>query len=97
MAARFVTATDVLFTQRLILQPRLETNLAVQAVPELGVGTGINDIELGARMRYEFTRKFAPYVGLSYFRRVGGTAGLARTSGERVRDAAVVFGLRMWH
>lgn len=96
VSARFVTATDVLFTQRLILQPRLETNLAIQSVPELGIGSGVNDIELGARMRYEFSRKFAPYVGLSYFRKVSGSAGLARASGERVRDAAVVFGVRMW-
>lgn len=96
VSARFVTAVDVLFTQRLILQPRFETNLAVQAIPELGVGSGINDIELGARMRYEYTRKFAPYIGLSYFRSVGGTAGLARATGERVKVSAVVFGVRAW-
>lgn len=96
VSARFVTAVDVLFTQRLILQPRFETNLAAQAIPELGVGSGINDIELGARMRYEYTRKFAPYVGLSYFRSVGGTAGLARAMGERVKVSAVVFGVRAW-
>ncbi len=96
VSARFVTAVDVLFTQRLILQPRFETNLAVQAVRELGVGSGINDIELGARVRYEYTRKLAPYIGLSYFRSIGETAGLARASGERVKVAAVVFGIRAW-
>lgn len=96
VSARFVTAVDVLFTQRLILQPRFETNLAIQSVPELGVGSGINDIELGARMRYEYTRKFAPYVGLSYFRSVGETAGLARATGERVKVSALVIGVRAW-
>lgn len=96
VSARFVTAVDLLFTQRLILQPRLETNLAVQAVPDIGVGSGINDVELGGRIRYEFSRKMAPYVGLSYTRAVGGTAALARASGERVKQTALVFGARLW-
>ena len=96
VSARFVTAVDLLFTQRLVLQPRLETNLAVQAVPEIGVGSGINNIELGARIRYELSRKFAPYVGLSYNRTLGGTAVLARALDESVKQTAVVFGARLW-
>src|SRR3546814_370278 len=40
---------DLLITQRLILQPRAEVNLAVQDVRELGVGSGVNDVELGVR------------------------------------------------
>lgn len=96
VSARFVVATDVLFTQRLILQPRFETHLALQEVPEFGIGSGINDVEFGARMRYEYTRKFAPYVGLSYTRSVGGTTVLARAAGERVKTSAIVFGARLW-
>lgn len=96
VSAHFVVATDVLFSQRLILQPRFETHVAVQAVPEFNLGAGINDVELGARMRYEFTRKFAPYLGLSYTRSVGATTVLARAAGERVTTSAVVFGARLW-
>ncbi len=48
-------------------------NAAVQAVPEIGVGSGLNDIEIGARMRYEIRRKFAPYMGVSPRRRTGAT------------------------
>lgn len=96
VSARFETAFDVLFTQRLILQPRFELNAAVQAVPEFGVGAGLNDVELGARMRYEIRRKLAPYVGVSWTRRTSGTAALARANGEPVRTSGVVVGVRLW-
>lgn len=96
VSGSFATSVDVLFTQRLILQPRVETNFAVQKVPELGIGSGINDIELGARMRYEIRREFAPYLGLVWFRRTGATAGLARSAGATVREAGLVVGVRMW-
>lgn len=96
VSGRFSTSVDLLFTQRLILQPRVETNFAVQRVRELGIGSGVNDVEWGGRLRYEFRREFAPYVGLTWFRRVGETAGLARRAGESVREAGVVVGVRMW-
>ena len=96
VSARIAGAFDVLFTQRLILQPRLEVNAAVQAVPEIGVGRGLNDIELGARARYEFSRRFAPYVGVNWHRRTGATAGMARAVGESDGDFSVVAGLRAW-
>lgn len=96
ISGEFATSVDLLFTQRLILQPRVETNFAIQKVPKLGIGSGINDIELGARMRYEIRREFAPYVGLVWFRRTGATAGLARSAGETVREAGLVAGIRLW-
>lgn len=96
VAARFEAATDVLFSQRLIVQPRLEVNAAAQRVPEFGVGSGINDVNIGFRARYEFTRKFAPYIGVSWVRRTGETAVLARRAGEIDGYRAIVFGLRAW-
>ncbi len=96
VSGRFATSVDLLFTQRLILQPRVETNFAVQAVPEIGVGAGVNDVELGARMRYEIRREVAPYLGLVWSRQTGATAGLARAVGESVGRAGLVAGVRMW-
>ena len=78
LSARFEAEYDILITQRLVLQPKFETNVAAQRVRELGVGSGINDIELGLRLRYELAREFAPYVGVSWDRKVGQTARLAR-------------------
>ena len=92
----FETSFDLLLTQRLIVQPRFELNAALQKVPAFGVGSGLNDVELGARMRYEVRRKFAPYVGVSWVRRTSGTAAMARAAGQSVSEGRFVAGLRMW-
>lgn len=96
ISARFTTSFDVLLTQRLIAQPRLELNAALQAVPRFGVGSGLNESDLGLRVRYEIRREFAPYVGVSWRRRYAGTAELSRRSGEAVTDGVFSVGLRLW-
>lgn len=96
VSADFETSFDVLVTQRLIVQPRLEFNAALQKVPEFGVGSGLNDVELGARLRYEIRRKFAPYVGVAWHRRTGGTAAMARAAGESIGGTDFAVGVRLW-
>ena len=96
ISARVTTTYDMFVTQRLIAQPRIEVNAAVQDVPEFGVGSGLNDLDLGFRLRYEIRREYAPYVGISWLRRFAGTADLARLSGGAVSDLAAVGGLRVW-
>jgi copper resistance protein B len=85
---------DLRLTDRLILQPRAEFNLAAQDSPETRTGSGLSSAELGLRLRYEVQREFAPYVGVSYDRRFGQTADYARSRGEDVKGASVVFGVR---
>ncbi len=87
---------DLLLSQRIVLQPRFETSIAIQSVDEYGVGQGFNDIELGARLRYEFRREFAPYLGVSWSRKLGETADLAEKGGEDVGFASFVAGIRFW-
>jgi copper resistance protein B len=87
---------DLLLTQRLILQPRLETAVAVQEVEELNIGSGFNEIELGLRLRYEITRKFAPYIGLSWSRKLGKTADLVGADGEEVESTDFIAGVKLW-
>lgn len=87
---------DLLLTQRLILQPRLETSIALQEVEEYGVGTGFNHIELGGRLRYEIRREFAPYIGISWHRKLGGTAELAKAEGEDTDVLSFVVGIKLW-
>lgn len=96
VSGRVTALYDMLFTQRLILQPRFETNIAMQSVEEFGVGSGFNDVDIGLRLRYEIRREFAPYVGFSWLRKLGETAELARDGGEGVSNLAVVAGLRFW-
>lgn len=87
---------DQRITQRLILQPRAEINLAAQDVPELGIGAGVDRIEAGLRLRYEFAREFAPYTGIEQEWRVGQSADYARAAGEDPSVTNFVVGVRLW-
>lgn len=92
-----LTATyDLLLTNRVVLQPRFEMSAALQEVAEFGVGSGLNEVGLGLRARYEIRPELAPYAGVSWSRSVGETADMARAAGERVRDVSFVIGIRAW-
>jgi copper resistance protein B len=96
VSARLEAEYELLFTQRLIAQPRVEMNFAVQEVEELGIGSGLSDVELGLRLRYEIVREFAPYIGVAWERKVGKTADFAREEGEDVDNLWFVVGVRFW-
>ncbi len=96
ISARISTTYDALLTQRLVLQPRLDMNVAVQGVPKFGVSHGFNNVELGLRLRYEIRREFAPYVGVTWSRQLGATANLARAIGATVDELRFVAGVRLW-
>ena len=86
---------DFLLTQKLILQPYLELNVYAQDVKELEVGSGLSDVSLGLQLRYEITRKIAPYVEVSYGRLFGDTADYANSNGEDRNDSSVTAGIRL--
>ena len=79
VSARLTATYEVLLTQRLILQPRLDFDAALRAAGQFGGGKGVNSVGLGMRLRYEITREFAPYFGIHWLRRFGDTADLARS------------------
>ena len=87
---------DERLTQRLILQPRVELNFAAQDVPRDRIGAGLTDAELGLRLRYEISRKIAPYIGISYEAKTGRTADFARADGESPHMTSLVLGIRTW-
>jgi len=87
---------DQRITQRLILQPRVELNFAAQDIPENGIGSGLSNAELGLRLRYELVREFAPYLGISWDRKYGGTASASRAEGEDPSTWSLVAGVRFW-
>lgn len=96
VTARIEAELDQRVTQRLILQPRAELNLAAQDIPRLGIGAGIDKLELGVRLRYEIVREFAPYVGIEQSWRRGGSADYARAAGEDASVTNYVVGIRFW-
>lgn len=96
VSGRLSLTKDLLLTQRLILQGRFETNVAVQRVEQFTTGSGLNNLEFGVRLRYEIQREFAPYVGFSIDRSFGETATLVRQEGGNPSQVRLVAGLRMW-
>lgn len=87
---------DQRLTQRLVLQPRVELNLAAQNDRRTGTGAGLTDAELGLRLRYEVAREFAPYVGISYEAETGRTADYSRAQGKDPTTTSFVAGIRFW-
>ena len=96
-AARLKAQYDLLLTQRLVLQPFAEANLYARADSEHQIGSGLADLEVSVRLRYEVRREFAPYVGIVWLRRFGGTADLVRAlAGGEESDLELTAGLRVW-
>lgn len=95
-AARLKAQYDLLLTQRLVLQPFAEANLYGRSDPEHQIGSGLADLEVSVRLRYEIRREFAPYIGVVWLRRFGGTADLARLAGGDASDLELAAGLRVW-
>jgi copper resistance protein B len=95
-AGRLKASYDLFITNRLILQPEAELNVYSKSDPGRGTGSGFSDIDAGLRLRYEFSRKFAPYVGLSYTGRYFQNERFARQSGESASGVRFAFGLRTW-
>jgi len=96
LTARIEAEYDQRLSQRLILQPRAEVNLSAQEVPELDIGSGIDNIELGLRLRYEIVPEFAPYVGIEQEWKLGGSRDFARLAGEDPSVTNYVIGVRFW-
>lgn len=96
VSGRLSLTKDILFTNRLIMQTRFETNAAIQRVERFTTGKGLNNIELGFRFRYEIRRKFAPYLGVSFDRSFFETANLVRQEGGDPSQIRLTAGVRMF-
>lgn len=94
-ALSFEAEYEWLLSNRLILQPRLEMNAYGQDDPDKGIGSGLSDAEFGLRLRYELQREFAPYIGVTWSRKFGGSADFA-TPDNADTDFRVLAGLRIW-
>jgi len=97
VAGRLTGSYDLLLTQRWIVQPEAELNFYSKDDPARQVGSGFSDLDTGVRLRYEFSRKFAPYVGFAYSGKYGNTASYSRQAGETTSDPRFVFGCRLWY
>ena len=85
---------ELLLTQKLILQPRAALSLYGENDPDNSLGSGLSDISIGLRLRYEISRQFAPYIGVEWSDSYGDTAGYRQAAGQDISDTQFVAGLR---
>ena len=96
ITARIEAEHDARITQRLVLQPRVELDFALQDVPRQALGAGLSTAELGLRLRYEIEPNLAPYIGVEYDRAFGDTRKFRRRDGEDLGGLSLVAGIRAW-
>lgn len=95
-AVNFAAEYELLFTQKLILQPRVEIALHGKDDVSQGVGKGLSTLVAGMRLRYEIRREFAPYVGIEWVGNFMDTADYLRANGQNAHQGKIVAGLRVW-
>jgi len=96
LTARVEAEYDMLLTQVLILQPRVELEASAQDILELGIGGGFTGLDAGVRLRYELKREFAPYIGVEWQKAFGDTADFITADGGDADKIAAVAGIRAW-
>ena len=97
MAVRLEAEYELLVTNRLIVQPLVEVNVYGKRNVTRRIGAGLSTADIGLRVRYEFRREFAPYVGVTWNNTFGETADLAEAAGKTTEGPRLVAGLRVWY
>lgn len=82
---------EALFTQKLILTPSLEADFYTKDNAKMNTGSGLSSLEAGLRLRYEFVREFAPYVGVTWEKTFGNTRDY-----NPVDETNLMIGVRFW-
>jgi copper resistance protein B len=95
-ALRVDASYDMPITQRLVLQPRIEANFYGKDDIARGLGSGLSDISAALRLRYEFRRELAPYLGIERVNQHGETEDFTRAANGDPGDTRVVAGIRFW-
>lgn len=88
---RLDTEYEALLTQKLILTPSLEADFYTKDDPKMNLGSGLSSIEAGLRLRYEFVREFAPYIGVTWEKTFGTTYDY-----NPVNETSLIVGVRFW-
>ncbi len=92
LSGRLEAEYELRLSQRLLLQPRAELDFAFSGDEAVGVGSGLGELELGLRLRYELRKDFAPYLGYQWSKKYGRTAELA----DDPTASGAVLGIRFW-
>jgi copper resistance protein B len=91
MGLRLDAEYEILFTQKLILSTSVEADLYSKDDATMQLGSGLSSMEAGLRLRYEFVREFAPYIGVTWEKTFGNTRNY-----NAVDETNFLVGVRFW-
>ncbi|MDC7684529.1 copper resistance protein B [Asticcacaulis sp. BYS171W] len=94
VSARLRQSNDWLLTNRLIAEPSLAVDYNAREDRALGLGTGLTEAEVALQVRYEISRRFAPYVALSHTQKLGSTRDMAQMSDKPTQETVASIGIR---
>jgi len=94
-AARLEIAYKHWFTQKLSLTPDFEANFYGEDDPERGIGSGLSDLDLGLRLRYQIIKGVSPYTGITWKGNFGRTADMIESRGEDASDLRFMLGVTL--
>ena len=95
-ALRIEAEYELPITQKLILSPEAELNFYSKNDEDREMGSGLSDGEIGIRLRYEFIREFAPYIGVNWSGAFGNAKEFIEKEGEDSSQTEYLLGLRAW-
>jgi copper resistance protein B len=96
ISLRLEGSYEMLLTQRLILEPRAEVQFYNKDDPQETVGNSCDEVSAGLRLRYEFSRQLAPYIGVERAGSFGQAADDVRATGGHAQQTFWVAGVRFW-
>lgn len=88
---RLDTEYEMLFTQKLILSTSVEADFYSKDDPTMQLGSGLSSMGAGLRLRYEFVREFAPYIGVTWDKTFGNTHDY-----NPINETSLMVGVRFW-
>ncbi|MCX7362638.1 MAG: copper resistance protein B [Alphaproteobacteria bacterium] len=87
---------DILLSQKLIATPFVEAMVASGDDRAIDLGSGLSRFEIGARLRYEFAKEFAPFIGVSFEQFTGPTASYVAAGNEPTSKLRAIAGIKIW-
>lgn len=92
----FNSKYELLLTQRLILQPKAELTVRGKDDAVNLLGKGFSSASLSLRLRYEFSRQFASFIGVESQKSFGNTAKFISTANNSDEETRYFAGVRFW-
>jgi copper resistance protein B len=82
---------EALITQKLILTPSIAIDAYTKDDLKMNIGSGLSNTTIGARLRYEIKREFAPYLGIEWNKNFSNTNTLIPLD-----ETYLTVGFRIW-